>query len=433
MNMHGLLKTQYRLFLLLAVTYMLPFLQSVGMGSVSGQLKSALELNSDGIGLLGGAYLAGYAFVQVFSGIIAMYYGPKKTLSVLLLVSVAGGVIFCSSSSLGAAAAGRAVSAVGMAAVMTSSFVLFSRWFPPSSFPRVCSLFFSIGGLGALLATAPFSALSRAVGWRVTYGILATWTLISALLILLRIRDWPAANAASHVLPPQNLKQPSLRDIWTGICHVAEHMDFWKLCAWYFGISSLYYAYGGLWCGLYMADVHNMGIVQIGGVLFMGGLGLVLGAPLLAFLTERFLKSYRLALALGGLLGLLSLGWLFWHIDTISLGGLYLVMLGIGMGANAPSAMGYAAARSLFGSEMSGVIGGIFGFANFVGGAFLQVLVGVLLQFFSGGDKPSAHAYLLAFIPLAVCCALGMVCAFRVTESYGKENVLADNTAPAQN
>lgn len=101
---------------------------------------------------------------------------------------------------------------------------------------------------------------------------------------------------------------------------------------------------------------------------------------------------------------------------------LYLMALMLGMAANACNAVGYAAARTLFGARLVGAMGGILGFSSFIGGACLQIVCGSILAWAKGSGAGSSASYALAFAPFFLCAAIGAWGAFTMTESFGRED-----------
>lgn len=420
------------LFVVLSCIYMLPYVQSVCMGVTSVDMATALHLDSRETGLLGSSYLYAYAFVQFFSGMVAVWLGPRRTLGILLLVSAAGCLLFSQAETLAGASAARAVTAVGMAVVLTSALTLFGRWYPPQAYARLCAWLFAIGGMGSFLGTMPMSFINDTLGWRAAQTALALCTLAAGVLVLVLVRDWPrqemgdasasgTAAGTSKDAEAEAKRRTGVAPLLAALRQAAGQADFWRLCAWYALMSGTYYAFGGLWGGPYLTEVHGLSVPMAGSVLSMGAVGFVAGNPLMTLLCQRVLHSWRLGLAYACLLGLVGAALLVFVNDGLSLPMLFAVSLMLGFAANAPNAVGYAAARSLFGVRLAGSIGGILGFSSFLGGACLQTLCGQLLHVAESFGASTAQGYAVAFA-IFVPCSLGAAWAsFRLTENWGQE------------
>lgn len=419
--MSSLSAYQKGLFATLSIVYMLPFIQSVGIGVVSSDLMNTLDIGPEQMGMLGSAYLYAYAGVQLFSGLIAARLGPKKTLATLFITTATGCVVFAGAESLVTAALGRALCGMGMAATMTSALTVFGRWYPASIYASLTASLFSIGGMGAFIATAPLSFLNQEIGWRGAYYGIGGLTALGALAVLLVVKNWPAGPLEGAPGAAQTAKpRLTLGMIADGLKKAVKLRDFWKLCCWYACVTGIFYAFHGLWGGPYLREVYGLSSAQVGGVLSMGAVGFVVGNPLVTWFCERHLKSYRLGLGWACVAGLVPVGLLLLANDKMNLPLLYLLALLLGMAANAPNAIGYAAARTLFGARLVGTVGGILGFSSFIGGACLQVGCGLLLSLGQAwGYSPSA-SYVLAFAPFLPCLLLAGWATFSLTESYGR-------------
>ena len=410
-----------RLYLCLALLYMLPYIQSVSMGVVSADLMRSLKLTPDQLGILGSSFLYAYAAVQIVSGMIAARCGPRLTLTLLFLIAAAGCVVFATSESLAGAALGRILCGCGMAATLTSALTVFCRWFPPSSYGRITAWLFSIGGLGSFLATVPLAAVNAGIGWRGVFLGLGIITALGAIWVFAVVRDWPPESEA-RAPAGGGRRILTFAVLWGGLKTAARLPDFWKLCAWYVFMSGTFYAFSGLWAGPYLADVHGMSMTEAGGILSMGAVGFVLGNPLLTWLCENRLRSYRLGLGWACVAGFMGVCLLVGLNERLNMPLLYLTTLLLGMAANAPNAIGYAAAKTLFGMRLAGTIGGILGFSSFIGGAFLQVLCGGLLVTAQGFGCSQPGAYAVAFAPFFLCTLIAGYSGFTLTESYGRED-----------
>lgn len=400
-----------KLYAMLALLYMLPYLQGVSMGVTSTTLGKELGLSAHDLGLMGAAYQYGYAAVQIMAGILAARFGSRLTFAIFLSLAAIGSCIFSFAHSLPTIMLGRALCGMGMAVGLTSSLTLFVRWFAPHDYGRLCGWFFCIGGMGGVLGTAPLALLNQSFGWRSIFFVLACITAVAAVACILFVRDKPphahtgAPNAAQTVDAPRM----TLRTLAQGLGQVARRYDFWRLCSWFFCVSGIYYGFFALWGGPYLSTVHKLSQAQVGGILSMGALGFVVGSPVCTWFCEHILHSYRWGLTVSAVLAALCTCLLTGINDTLSVPALYAVALMLGIAANAPNAIAYAAARDLFGPSLAGSIAGILGFCSFAGGGILQSLSGFLLDaaLARGMTENTAFATaLFPYLPFALLCAV---------------------------
>ena len=404
------------MYIVLALAYQMVFLQGMVMTIVAKDLMRELDLTPDRMGMLGSTYLYAYAAVMLCSGMLAAWVGPHRLLSGLFLISGAGGLLFANSHSLGLAMLGRALSGVGLAATMTSSFTLFGRWYPPSAYPRVCSYFFACGGFGALAGIGLLAPLNAAWGWRAVFTLIACLTLAYSLLLAATVRDWPPGDAEiSPGQPGQKRNDVTPAILWQSVKQVVRNADFWRLVVWFASLPGIYFGFIGLWAIPYFKDVYNMSDAQAGGLACLAGLGFIVGSPLVAWLSENVWHSQRLTVGASGVAAMAMVLPLIFLTGDMNGTGLVLLILCLGMTLNAPNVCAYAAARNLFGTRMAGITGGVFGCVTFIAGSAMQILCGVLLGYAQNRNWSQAESYGLAFTPFLLCGLVAAVAGFTLS------------------
>ena len=402
------------LFSTLCTAYVLVFIQNAAITVLTPDVMRDLALSADAMGRLSSAYLAAYALMQFFSGIVSARLGPHRLMGLQFAAAAAGGALFATAGGMTAALPGRALNGLGMAGVMVSSFVLFGRWFPPAQFSRLCTAFFVAGGLGGVLATTPLALLCEAAGWRACCLALAGASAVLSLALFLTVRDFPPEGN-------RNVESVSLRGHAAELRALFSRRELWLLLLLFLSLSSPYFAFHGLWGGAYLRQVHGLSPAQSGNVLAMGAVGLIAGAPLITWLSENVLHSHRRALLLAGLTGAASFGALMAFNESLPLWALYAVSLGAGIASNGPNPIAYAAARSLFGSEAMGAAGGLMASGLFAAGAVLQNVSGIILNAAENSGLTTANAFAAAFLPMALLGLAAAALSFALPETCGKK------------
>lgn len=411
---------RYRIFLfwLLALVYMLPFLQGVISSVVAKDVMRGLGLSPDRMGMLASSYLWSYAVSMLLSGVAASRFSPRRYLAVMYVVAGVGGVLFAYADGLFMACLGRALTGVGMACVMTASMTLFSRWFRGETYAAMCALFFSVGGLGAFLGAAPLAVANTAWGWESCILLVAGLTFLSGLLILICVRDWPPAGSEKALGVSEAPRTPvTLSAMWHSVSVMSRSPDFWKMTLWFATMSGIYQAFPGLWAIPYLKDVHRLTDARAGMLLSLFSLGFIIGNPLLSWLSEKKLHSNRIGLAGGGLAA--ALFYLIMLIGGERLGdaALTALFLGLGMAHNAPNALVYASARNLFGSRLAGMGSGFMAGSCFISGGLLQMADGWILRTAHERGASDAVAYTLAFGPYVALCLIAAYCGITLSRN----------------
>lgn len=399
------------LFLLLSLVYILPFIQGVIMSVVAKDVMRDLQLTPDRMGVLGSAYMWVYAVSMLFSGMAAAYFGPRRYVTWFYLMAGLGMLIFGWADSLALACLGRMLTGVGTACILSSCLTLFGRWYRGESYASATAVFFSIGGTGSFLGAAPLALANVAWGWRASMQIVGWMTIAFAALVMLFVRDWPPAGCEKALGLSQAPRQPAtLSGMWDSLKILSRSGDFWKLVLWFFSMSGAYLSFAGLWGIPYFKDVHRLTDSRAGLAVSLFAIGFIVGSPLLSWLSEKKLRSNRIGIAGGSILGAAAYAVMIAAGDRLGYGGLIVICLVLGVAHNAPNALVYSSARNLFGSRLSGMATGVMAGMCFVSGGILQIVGGGVLTLAQNHGLADDVAYHLAFIPNILLCLVAAYC-----------------------
>ncbi len=202
-----------------------------------------------------------FAAMQLPVGWALDRVGPRMTTAGLMAVGAVGAAVMATAQGAGAINLAMALIGAGCAPVLMASYFLFARLFPPASFGTMAGIVIGIGSLGNLAASVPLTAAVEAIGWRGTMWGLAALTLLTALSVLVFLRDPPRAAGGQRGSVLDLLAMPAL---WPVLVMMA---------ACYAPAAGL----RGLWAGPWFAAVHGASAVEIGHVTLVMGLAMVAG------------------------------------------------------------------------------------------------------------------------------------------------------------
>ena len=267
---------------------------------IAPELMVELAIGTETMGVVSGTYFLAFAAMQIPAGILLDRYGARRMVPGLFLLAVAGSPLYAWAQSGPELIAGRTLIGIGCALGLMGPMVVIARWFERERYARLISLLFTIGGLGALMASTPLAAVSEAIGWRGAFLAMAAVTGVIAILLFVVVRDAPpgAAPAESGV--------ETAAEMWRGLGRVLALRDMRWICAVQFVSYGTMITIVGLWAGSYLNDVHGLRGVDRGNALL--GLNIVLlGSVLLFSHVERWLDSRKTAVLGGGCLAVARL------------------------------------------------------------------------------------------------------------------------------
>ena len=326
--------------------------------------------------MLGSAYFYSYAIMQLPTGLMADSWGPRKTVSVFLILAGVGSVVMGIAPNLPVAIMGRILVGIGVSTVFVCNFKLLSEWFTPRQFIIMGSAFMSMGGIGALSSSAPLAWVSNVIGWRMTFLFVGIITLLMAALVYTFVRNRPSEMGLPTISPNRGEAQKGI-GLLNGMKMVVTSGRFWPPAVWAFCAIGISFAIGGLWGGPYLMQVYGHSKTSAGGVLSTFALALIFGSPLLGWFANQFGRRSVLIgcsvmlMAVSGIMGL--------YVDSMTLPALYVLFFCFFLSGGAIGPVLAAVAKELFPIAISGTAVGAINLFPFAGGAIFQVLIGAVL------------------------------------------------------
>jgi MFS family permease len=332
-------------------------------------------------------------------GSLADFLGPRRTLTLGGLSMSAGSMLFGLAPGFGVAFAGRLLVGLGASVILIAGLRLASEWFGTSEFGTVSGAAQSVGSIGALAGTTPLALL--------------------AVACFLTVRDRPETAGARR-----RAAGPGLREIIAGIPGVLGNPRSWSVGLISGGIYGGFAAFVGLWGVPYLTQVYGLPRVRAANLVGLAALGLLVGAPLIGWLSDRI---HRRRLPLLMVSGLNVFTWLALVAPAtpIAPGFLPLLCFLIGLGSSVVVLV-FAAIREVNDPRYVGVALGFHNVPTFVPFGVVQWVTGIVLdRYWDGalvvGARVYGHdAYRAAFALCLLLAAGAFVSACLAPETRGR-------------
>jgi sugar phosphate permease len=414
-------------FAVLALAYGFVYFHRNSMSVVADDIVKDFHTSAGVIGLLSSIYFYCYAAMQFPAGLLSDSVGPRRTVTVSLLLAAAGSLLFALAPTITWAMLARGLVGVGVSMVFIPTMKILAQWFRAREFAFMSGLMQAAGGVGILAATWLLGLLATYAGWRFSFVLIGVCTLGIVAAAWLIVRDRPAdlgwppiveidarENDAAATRAPIGLAQ--------GVRTVLAEKYFWPVALWFFFDCGIFFGFGSLWSGPYLMHTYGLSKSQTGAVLSMIAWGMVLGGPLLGVLSQRVLRSRRRTFMLCTLaLSLLLL------VVTLRPAGLPRMALVawfflFSVSSSAIVIMGFTTTKELFPVEMAGTSVGMVNFFPFFGGAVFMPALGRVLDAYgknAAGQHPVA-AYRMLLLLLLLTSLAALACTFLMKETYRK-------------
>ena len=395
------------IFAALAAAYAASQFYRASPAVIAPDLMRDLALSAESVGAIAGMFFLIFGLAQLPVGVLLDRFGPRRSMSCLLLVAVCGALVFAQAESAQGLALGRGLMGLGCAAGLMGALVVLGRWFPPEKFATMGGLLMGFASSGVLLAATPLAFASARVGWRTAFFMAAAITALLALLLYLVVRDAPSGHASvsrAHEGP---------REILQGLGEVMRNRDLWCICAMQLSIYPSVMAVAGLWAGPYLNDVHGLDTVARGNVMNILYAALVI-SPIMFGPLDRIFRTRKWvvvgsAVSLAATFTVLAL----WPRPALWQVMILFLLLGL---ASAGSLVLHAHARSLLPERLLGRGMTLQNTAS-MGGIFLmQSATGMIVGFFENGGPIPEIGYRLAFGFLAASLLVSLSIYLRVRD-----------------
>ncbi|MFI5325431.1 MAG: MFS transporter [Candidatus Rokuibacteriota bacterium] len=411
--------TRWGVLVVPALLYFLSYFHRVAPVVVAGDLMAAFAVSAAALGALSAIYPYCFAAMGLPGGSLADFLGPRRTLTLGGLSMSAGSVLFGLAPGFGVAFAGRLLVGLGASVILIAGLRLASEWFGTSEFGIVSGAAQSVGSIGALAGTTPLALLVELIGWRQGFVAIGAATAVLAVACFVTVRDRPERAGARP-----RAAEPGLREIIAGIPGVLVNPHSWTVGLISGGIYGGFAAFVGLWGVPYLTQVYALPRVRAANLVGLAALGLLVGAPLIGWLSDR-LKRRRLPLIMVSGINVFTWLALVAPATPIAPSFLPLVCFLIGFGSSVVVLV-FAAIREVNDPRYVGVALGFHNVPAFVSFGLTQWVTGIVLdRYWDGtlveGARVYGHdAYRAAFALCLLLAAGAFVSACLAPETRGR-------------
>ncbi|MBL7213425.1 MAG: MFS transporter [Desulfobacteraceae bacterium] len=420
---------RYVVFAIISLTYVLVYFHRLCPAVIAVDIQNYFKVSGTLLGLLSSAYFYPYAIMQLPAGLLMDSWGPRKTVSLFLILAALGSAIMGLTSILGIAVLGRVMVGIGVSTVFVSNFKLLTQWFEPSKFAIMGGIFMAMGGVGVLLSTAPLAWISNLIGWRMTFVTVGLFSLIMASLVYKFVfnsppdKGWPAIANSPEDQAGQHV------GLLKGLKMVLTERHFWPMASWNFFVVGVFFALAGLWGGPFLMHVYGLSKTSAGGVLSMSAVGLVLGGPFLGVMSDHFGRKTILA---GCSLVLTVVCFIFYFFtDALSHIMLYILFFSLCVSTTATAPVVVAYTKELFPLGVAGTSVGLVNLFPFLGGAFFQVVFGAVLS--QGGQVGGIYppsSYQNMFLLCLISAIISFLNALLFRETFSRQQIRPGSHGP---
>jgi predicted MFS family arabinose efflux permease len=273
-----------------------------------------------------------------------------------------------------------------------AGFYLIARTYPGHRFATLSSLLLGLGSLGDPLSGAPLALATASFGWRPTMLAIAGVAALSALCVLVVLRDPPRATPAGS-------------SRFGGLVQILRMRELWPLLPLALVSYAAVISTRGLWITPYLAGVHGFGASEASLAATALGLAMAAGALLYAPLNRLFGNAKRTVIfgVTVAVAGWLTLGLIGDRSSAFALA--VLILLG---SVGAPFAIVMAHARSFLPTHLLGQGVTVLNLAFMGGPGFTQWLSGLYVRGAELAGVPESAIFGRLFLAFGLALAAAL-------------------------
>jgi MFS family permease len=121
----------WAVFILASLAFFLSQFYRAANAVISPELLVDLSLDTEGLGLLSASFFYAFAITQIPISLLLDRVGPRRMMSALMLVGIAGAILFSMANDLTSGIAARVLMGAGMACNLMGTLKLLTLWFSP--------------------------------------------------------------------------------------------------------------------------------------------------------------------------------------------------------------------------------------------------------------------------------------------------------------
>jgi len=241
---------EHRRWFIVLATFLLSVLLYVDRICISAAKESVsrdLSLTETQMGWVFSAFALGYALLQAPGGILADRIGPRRALSLIVVLWSLFTGLTAAASSLFSMLVVRFLFGAGEAGAFPAVARTVYSWIPMGERGVVQGINFSGSRIGAALALPLVSLMIASIGWRPSFVVLMTVGILWALVWFYLFRDeptdapWLMPRERERILATRQQPGPPSKTSGSLRYAIVRSQTMWALCGQYFASNFMFF------------------------------------------------------------------------------------------------------------------------------------------------------------------------------------------------
>lgn len=409
-----------------ATFYLSGFYQRVAPAVMTDQLMVGFGIGATQLGNLSAFYFYSYVAIQIPTGILADYWGPRKLLTTGAFIAALGAFLFALAPSILMAKLGRLLIGGSVGVAWVTLLKLSMHWFPPHRFAMTNGLALLCGLAGAVSAGVPLRILVENFGWRPVMFLSAVGSLMIATAVGFIVRDDPSARGYAGFSSVETRGRFSFGTLLFSLKTVTRFKNTWLLSLAPSGVAGPILAFSGLWGVPFFTTHYGFSPAESAALTSTLLVAWGLGGPILGALSDRIGRRKPLYMA-GCIIS--ACGWsMILFVPELPVWLLTFLILLVGF-ASGCMILGFAFIKESVPPMLAGTASGICNMGVMTGPMVLQPVMGWIMDKSWDGTLENGiriypmEAYQWAFALMLAWSVVAAALVFFTAETYCRQMV----------
>jgi predicted MFS family arabinose efflux permease len=348
------------------------FILRLSPGLVMPQLVEKFQIQASDYGLLSSMYYIGYAGAQIPIAILLDKYGTKKVVPICVLICAIANFGFVHAESWEIAMFSRFLIGLASAVGFLGTSKVISTVFPAEAYAKMVGYSFTVGLLGAVYGGKPVASMMMKWGWvRVLDGATFVCLFLSICLAVV-FRRIPKSKGVDSKIRISDLR------------HVLRHPALVILAVCNLLMVGPLEGFADVWSISYFTKVFSIQKNEAAGIASMIFVGMLVGGPLLAYVSDRCRGYFKVTALCGAFMSLIFSAMLVLG-NSIPMSALYVLMFMVGI-LCCYQVLIFAMGTKMVDIAYSSMAVAFLNCVNMLGGSFFHSTIGFLLDFLWSGN-----------------------------------------------
>lgn len=371
---------QVRAFVLTWLSYASYYFTRKNLAVTKSRLHDTMGLSTAALGSIDTLYLVAYAVGQFANGALGDRIGPRRLIALGMMASAITALCFGLGSSYALMLIAFGINGLFQASGWPGNVKAMQPFFGPDQRGRIMGLWTTNYQVGGLLATVLATWLLAHYGWRAAFIVPALWVATIAIIVFFALVEKPTDRglpavvqepAVAHGLPqPSDAAQPE-----PSMAQLMRSPVLLMLGSAYFGLKLIRYSLL-FWLPFYLRRHFHYSEAQAGYLSLPFELGGILGSIAIGWLSDRYFRKKRLAVAAPALVGLGAAVLAYQSLGHLGMGWNIALLSAVGFLLFGPdSLLSGTMSQEIGGARATGRVAGIINGMGSVGATLSPLLV----------------------------------------------------------